>query len=183
MEEITHLLVSAHKGDKQAFDKVYPLVYDQLRIMAHRIRIRQNPNQTLNTTSLVHEAYIKLIGAETDWESRNHFFAIAARAMRFLLVDHARKKNAGKRGGKEEPLSIDDMYLDIPQKAAVQIIDLDMALTELEKLDKRKVSIVECRFFAGMTIEETAKALDISTATVKRGWTSARAFLYGQMNQ
>lgn len=181
-EEITKLLNSISGGD-EAVKKIYPLLYRELYTMAHRQLRSERPDHTLNTTALVHEAYLKL----SDYppmdglDGRNHFFGIAARAMRQVLVNYARRRDTQKRsGGKNLKSYQDEFYL--TEEKTWELLGLDEALDQLEKFNERQARVVECRYFAGYNIDETAEILGVSTATVKRDWTSARAWLYAQMN-
>ncbi|MBT8336912.1 MAG: sigma-70 family RNA polymerase sigma factor [Gemmatimonadetes bacterium] len=174
---ITRLIQQAQSGDPAAADDLYARIYDELRRLAHGVR-RGEAAHTLATTALVHEAWIKLASAhEVDVESRIHFRHIAARAMRQVLVDRARARGALKRGGGEAPVTLEESLLGGASIDALQIIDLDDALGRLEAADPRAAKVVECRFFGGMDVEETATALGISPATVKRDWRVARAWL------
>jgi len=158
-------------------DRVFPLVYDELHNVAHRQLRSERADHTLSATALVHEAYLRLAGAERiEWRSRAHFFAVAARAMRRILINYAESRNAKKRGGqwRQVELRADSAVKRDPD---IVMLDLDRALTRLASLDERQCRIVECRYFAGMSLEETAAGLDISVATVKREWTMARAWL------
>lgn len=181
--EVTRLLHELEAGSPDALDRLLGLVYDELRSLAHKQRLRWQGEHTLNTTALVHEAYIRLAdGAQLDLESRKHFMRVAAKAMRYVLLDHARAKGRQKRGGDQQRVPFDEA-LHVTQKEADELIALDEALRRLEARDERQSQIVECRFFAGMTIEETAAVLDLSPATVKRGWQMARAWLYREVAQ
>jgi RNA polymerase sigma factor (TIGR02999 family) len=177
-ESITSLLRALRDGDRSALDRLAPLVYDRLRRMA-RARMRgERAGHTLDTTGLVHEAYLELVAFErVDWRDRAHFFAVAARAMRNVLVDHAERRRAAKRGGGVAPLALDEEIPALQPAAAEEILALNTALERLRALDPRQERVVECRFFAGMTIEETAAALGVAPATVKRDWETARAWL------
>ena len=179
--ELTSLLNSVG-NESGSLDKILPMVYDELRRLASQQLRGERSDLTLHTTALVHEAYLKLIKypPKGDWEGRRHFFGIAARAMRQILVNYAWKKSRQKRGGKERPSEFEEGIYITEQKAE-ELIALDEALSILEKLDERQAKVVECRYFAGYNIEETAEILDISPATVKRDWTSARAWLHGQL--
>lgn len=179
--ELTLLLNSVHKNS-ESVNKVLPLVYDELRSLAHRELRRERDGHTLNTTALVHEAYIKLIKHPPDgsWDGRRHFFGIAARAMRQILVNYAKKRSRQKRGGNSKPLPFEEgIYLS--DEKAEELVALDEALERLDKMNKRQVQVVECRYFGGYNIEETAEILGISPATVKRDWTFARAWLHSQL--
>lgn len=168
----------------EALDHLLPLVYDELRRVAHRQRLRQQPSETLSTTALVHEVYLRLAGREAlSWENKTHFFHLAARAMRDILVDYARRKQAAKRGGNQHVQSLSDLgdLGDLSDTQLEETIGLDNALTELEKLDPHQAKIVELRYFVGLTIQETADVLDISPSKVKRDWVTARAWLFRAM--
>jgi RNA polymerase sigma factor (TIGR02999 family) len=180
--EVTRLLERLREGDAEALDRVLPLVYEELRAIAHRQLARGRPGQTLDTTALVHEAYLKLVDAKGGgWNDRRHFFAVAATAMRQIVVDRARRRNALKRGGGAEPSLLDESRLGMDTRAT-EILALDQALGRLSRLDERLTRLVELRFFAGLTVEETAGVLDISERTVKRDWQKARALLHGFMS-
>lgn len=175
--EVTRLLVASRKGDPTAFDRLLPLVYDELRRVARRQLSRHRRSVTLEATGLVHEAYVKLADqTRLDATDRGHFLAIAARAMRQLIVDHARRRQAEKRGGKEQPVPLDG--LEIAARAeADHLTDVDEALERLAAHSERMARVVECRFFAGYNEEETAEALGTSLRTVQREWQKARAWL------
>ena len=176
--EITALLARYRDGDRDAFDRLLPMVYAELRDRAHRQLAVRRPGETLVTTALVHEAWLKLAGSGSQsWNDRIHFFAVASRAMRQILVDTARRKTAGKRGGGARALSLDPADLAAPGRAE-ELVALDEALTQLAALDDRLARTVELRFFGGLSVEETAEALGVSPRTVKRDWRAARAFLY-----
>ena len=175
--EVTRLLALAHEGDGAALDRLLPLVYSELRALAHRQRMRRGGAETLNTTALVHEAYLKLAGKEGAWESRLHFFRVAARVMRDVLVDYARAQRAAKRGGGAPAVSLSDLG-DLPAVRVDEVLGLDEALGQLEKLDAEQARLVELRYFAGLTLPEAAETLGLSERTAKRRWTTARAWLY-----
>jgi RNA polymerase sigma factor (TIGR02999 family) len=176
--EITRLLARAHEGDGAALDRLLPLVYDELRALAHRQRLRQGGAETLNTTALVHEAYLKLAGkAGGTYESRLHFFRVAARVMRDVLVDYARAQRTAKRGGGAPAVSLTD-FGDLPAIRVDEVIGLDEALGRLEKFDAEGARLVELRYFAGLTLPEAAETLGLSERTAKRRWTTARAWLH-----
>lgn len=178
-QEITRLLAELEGGKKQALDELLPLVYDELRRVAHRLLMNEYA-ETLPTTALVHEAYLKLVDQHSvDWQNRGQFFAIASQAMRRILVDHARARRARKRDGIKIELDDTDT-LSVSMNES--LIDLDFALNELVALDEMQAKIVELRYFAGLTFEETAAVLKISTAAVFREWTLARAWLYRKIN-
>jgi RNA polymerase sigma factor (TIGR02999 family) len=180
--DVTALLEAAGGGDRQAFDRVVPLVYDELHRIARRQLGGEHPDHTLNTSALVHEAYLRLVGLDhIEWRGRSHFFAAAAGAMRRILIDHANHRRALKRGGGDTPLTL--AGIEIGTNGSLDdLIELDRALERLGELDERQARVVECRFFAGMTIEETAEVLDIGAMTVKRDWTAARAWLNRELS-
>lgn len=176
--EVTRMLLDWSNGDKAALDKLVPVVYEELRRLASYYMRRERPGHTLQTSALVNEAYMRLVDyRQMQWQSRAHFFAVAAQAMRRVLVDHARKQRFAKRGGGAVKVSLDES-LAVSQKQAADLIALDDALTGLEAIDARKCRIVELRFIGGLNIEETAEVLDISPATVQREWRAAKAWLY-----
>jgi RNA polymerase sigma-70 factor, ECF subfamily len=176
--DATALLATADSGDGAALDRLVPLLYDELRVMAHRQLARERRNETLQTTALVHEAYLRLVDdSRVTRRGRAYFFAAAARAMRQVLVDHARRRNAEKRGGGARALSLDEEQIAVDEFAA-ELLDLDRALEQLATLNPRHARVVECRFFAGMSVEETAESLGVSPRTVKYDWTLARAWLF-----
>ena len=179
---VTRLLVQMSGGNRAALDALLPIIYDELHQLAQaQLRGRGRPGETLNTTGLVHEAYFRLVDHHAvDWQDRTHFFAVAARAMRQVIVTYARKRSAQKRGGGVPNLSLDDVAVGDEQPAA-HVIALDEALARLAELDARQAQVVECRFFAGFTVEETAQALSISESTVKRDWKTAKLWLYREM--
>lgn len=177
-QEVTQLLLDWGKGDKSAFDKLMPVVYDELRRLANRYMRRERPGQTIQTTALVHEAYVRLIDYKRmRWQDRAHFYAVAAQVMRRILVDRARARHAAKRGDPALRISLDDVAI-VSSEPESNLLDLDRALKELEEFDPRKSQIVELRFFGGLNIEETAEVLELSSTTVQREWRSARAWLY-----
>jgi RNA polymerase sigma factor (TIGR02999 family) len=182
-DEITQLLQAFGDGDSQAIDHLVPKVYDALRGIAHNHLAHERPGHTLSTTALVHEAYLKLIDQrEATWKNRAHFFAVASQAMRRILVDYARRRKAAKRGGDAAKVPLDDALV-MADEQAEELVALDDALRELTTFDPRQATIVEYRFFGGLTIEQTAAVLDISPATVKREWTVAKAWLSHAMSQ
>lgn len=181
--EITRLLVSISQGDRPALNRLFPIVYAELRGLAHRQLARIHPGDTLQTTALVHEAYLKLLGtARPEWNDRRHFFAVASRAMRQISVDYARTRAAQKRGGEAPVLALDEQLLSVPERAH-ELVLLDNALTELAALSERPARIVELRFFGGLSVEETAAVMDVSERTVKREWQKARAFLFDALQR
>ncbi len=183
--EITDLLIRANSGDLNAYNKIFPIIYSELRHIAHRIRFQFFGIDTLNTTAIVHEAYLKIIQSETDWESRAHFYGVAGKAMRQILLNAARRKNAIKRGKQAEHVCFEEWEekINLSEECSDEILMLDEILLKLEEKDQRQVKIVECRFFANMSIEETATVLNISPATVKRSWQVTKAWLYTQIQQ
>lgn len=177
-EEITRLLVSARDGSRGALHALLPHVYEDLHALAHRSLLGGRAEDTLNTTALVHEAFLKLHARETlTVNDRRHFFAVAAMAMRQIVVDHARRRLAGKRGGDLRRVDLDASELPV-QDAAADILAIEEALQKLSALDPRLGRVVELRFYGGLTVEETAEVLDVDPRTVKRDWRKARAVLY-----
>ena len=175
--EITRLLADWSNGDRQALEKLTPLVYDELRRLAGRYLRHERPGHTLQSTALVHEAYMKLVGqTSVRWQNRAHFFGIAAQMIRRILVDYARGRRAGKRGSGAEKLSLDEAIA-LRGSPDLDLIALDDALDGLAKIDPRQSHLVELRFFAGLTLEETAEVMQMSIATAKRDWVSAKAWL------
>jgi RNA polymerase sigma factor (TIGR02999 family) len=177
-DDITRLLQRHHQGERAAFDEMVPLVYERLRVIARGQLARAGRRgRTLDTTALVQEAYLQLVGEHgVDWQDRGHFFAVCARAMRRILVDYARERAAAKRGGGLVPVTLEaDMVA--ADGDAGQVLAIDNALKGLEEFNPRLARVVECRYFAGMTEEETARALDASLRTVQRDWMRARAWL------
>lgn len=176
-QNITHLLKEWRDGDERALDRLTPLVYEELRQQAARYLRRERAGHTLQTTALINEAYLRLIDAkDVQWQSRAHFFAIAANLMRRVLVDHARRRDAEKRGGAQLRLTLDET-LAVTSTAEVDVLAIDQALNKLSTIDSQQALVVELRFFSGMSVEETAAALGVSPATVKRDWSVARAWL------
>lgn len=175
--EITQLLKAHAAGNSEALDELFPLVYDELRRMAHRRMRRERADHTWGTTALVHEAYLKLVDFDRiDWQDRSHFFALASRVMRNVLVDYAVRRNAEKRGGNRDRVSLREG--DTPIELNLDdILALHQALNRLEAVNERQARVVECRFFGGLTIDETSDVLGISPATVGRDWRLARAWL------
>lgn len=181
--DITGLLVAWRAGDGSAFDRLFPLVYDELRRIAHRQLARERGDHTLGTTALVHEAYLKLVDqTRAQLTDRAHFFAVASRAMRRILVDYARRHRALKRGGVAGAVSLDDSAL-IAAERADTLVALDEALTRLAEVDERISRVVECRFFGGLTEEETAEALQITARTVRRDWVKAKGWLHRELRE
>lgn len=181
-QNVTFFLQGIADGDSGAFDKVVSLVYPELRQIARRQLRRMRFGDTLDTTCLVHEAYLKLADRHAaNWQNRNHFFAISAHAMRQILVDHARRHTAQKRGGGEAAESLDDSHAIVVDDAE-HILQLNEALEQLGEIDERMLKVVECRFFAGLSEQEIAEVLDVSATTVQRLWRRARAWLRAEMS-
>jgi RNA polymerase sigma factor (TIGR02999 family) len=177
--EVTRLLQDCSQGNREALDKLLPLVYNELRRLAHSYLSHERPDLTLQTTALVHEAYLKLIDQHSvNWENRAQFFAISAQAMRRILLDNARRHTAAKRGSGGQKISLDEVATLSSDSANESLIALDLALQKLETIDEAQSKIVELRYFGGLTIEETATVLKISPSSVQREWTVARAWLY-----
>jgi RNA polymerase sigma factor (TIGR02999 family) len=179
--QISILLAEWSKGDKSALERLMPLVYDELHQMAHGYMRRQPPGHTFQTTELIHEAYLKLAKGDQDFRNRAHFFGVAAKAMRHILVDYARSKQSEKRGGGRERIELSDNTA-VAYGRARQLLSMDEALKTLESLDERKCRVVELRFFGGLTNEEIAKVLEISSETVKRDWRFARNWLLRELS-
>jgi RNA polymerase sigma factor (TIGR02999 family) len=179
---VTELLGKWKSGDQQAFQALMPLVYSELRRVAHRCLQSERPNHTLRSTDLVHEAYLRLVSQQpSKFQSRAHFLAVSALLMREILVDYARRRRAAKRGnGCNIPL---DYALAMPKTQDLDLLALDDALNQLDRIDSQQARIVELRFFGGLSIDETSVVLDISPATVKRDWAVARAWLYRELNR
>jgi RNA polymerase sigma factor (TIGR02999 family) len=177
MGEVTQLLQKWSGGDEKALDQLVPVVYKELRRLAHYHLEREADGHTLQSTALVHEVYLRLCAqAEPRWENRAHFFAVAARMMRRILVDQARRRLAGKRGGKTPQLNLDDVP-DLSSKRDSELVALDEGMNILAEIDPRKARVIELRFFGGLSVEETAEVLKISPHTVRRDWKLARAWL------
>jgi RNA polymerase sigma factor (TIGR02999 family) len=189
-QSVTRVLEALRAGDASAFDGLFPLVYDELHRIAARERRRWDGDETLNTTALVNEAYLKLVGQSApDWRSRAHFLAVASTAMRQILIDYAKRSRAAKRGGGRAHLALHEIESalrtpgDDPGVREEVLVALDEALGRLQGHDPRQARIVECRFFGGMSIQDTAEAVGVSQATVKRGWSMAQAWLYRDMKR
>lgn len=181
--EITQLLIDWRGGDESALDRLMPLVYDELRRLAHHYLSQERTGHTLQPTALVNEAYLRLIDQQNaDWQNRTHFFAVAARIMRHLLIDHARSRQYAKRGGGALRVSLDEAAV-VSSENTVELLALAEALDRLNVIDERKVVIVELRYFSGLSVEETAEVMRLSTITVKREWLKAKAWLYRELNQ
>jgi RNA polymerase sigma factor (TIGR02999 family) len=178
---VTQLLADARNGDRAALDKLMPVLYQELRRLAKRQMLGQAPGHSLQTTDLIHQAYLKLVNIEgAVWKDRIHFLSVASRAMRSVLVDHARRRRYAKRGGNPLRVSLDDALL-VSEQPAAEVLAVDEALRQLTLLDPRKSQIVEQRYFGGLTVEETADVLGVSPITVHREWVKARAWLYEKL--
>ena len=183
MAGITDLLIGWGQGDKGALDRLMPLVYNELRNVARHHLAAEDGLHTLESAALVNETYLRLVQQErVEWRNRAHFFAISARMMRRILVDHARQRRTEKRGGARPRLSL-DQSLGLTEQKDLDVVALDDALSALSKLDPQQAHVIELRFFGGLTIEETSEALNISPATVTRDWVTAKAWLYDQINR
>ena len=174
-------LTAARAGDDGAFSQAFEASYDELRRLARRQLRSLRPGETLATTALVNEAFLKLVRRPVSWQDKTHFFALAARAMRQILVDYARERGARKRGGDRRQTTLDGVAISV-ESIAEEMIAIDRALTRLEEVDEWLARLVECRFFGGMTEEEIARAENITSRTVRRDWQKARAFLYRELH-
>ncbi len=182
LQTVTLLIDEFKAGDESVLDELIALLYHDLRDQASRLLLGERPQHTLNTTALVHEAYVRLVGnLNLNFQNRAHFFGVAANCMRQILVEYARRRKAGKRGGDQVRIPIENLRHVF--EAGDDILELDEMLGRLEEFDPRKARIVECRFFSGLSIEETAKALEVSPATVKRDWSLARAWLFRELGR
>lgn len=183
MSGVTRILAAIEQGDKQAIDKLLSAVYDELRRLAAWKLSQEPPGQTLQATALVHEAYIRLVGVENqNWKGRAHFFSAAAEAMRRILIENARRKQRIKRGGGRRRVELNNADLAV-NEPSTDLVALDEALAKLEKVDKVKSELVKLRYFAGLTLEQAAELLGISTTTAKRYWAYAKAWLYREINK
>jgi len=184
-KDITEILRRCSGGNQEAFDELMPLVYEELHWQAARYLSRERKNHTLQTTALIHEAYLKLIDQRNvNWESRTHFFAIAANLMRRILVDYAKTKHRQKRGGAAENLSLEEaLQVQAKDENSVDLIALDEALTRLAEIDSQQARVVELRYFADLSLEATAEALHISRATAARDWSVAKAWLLRELSR
>lgn len=181
-QNVTQLLVEGSKGNKEALDQLLPIVYAELRLQAARFLRRERAGHTLQTTALIHEAYIRLVDQRNvQWQNRAQFFGVAAQLMRRILVDHARTKKRTKRGGSAVRVSLDQAMV-ITQEPEIDVVALDQALNRLAEIDPQQSRIVELRFFSGLSVEETAEVLGISPATVKRDWSVAKAWLHREIS-
>ena len=182
-QEITQLLIEWSRGNESALERLMPLVYAELHRMASRYMAAQASDHTLQTTALIHDAYLRLArDSDRHWESRAHFFRVASKSMRQILVDHARGQLSAKRGGKQQALPLEEDIIVSSERLAA-IVALDDALTDLAKLNPRQTEVVELRYFGGFNVEETADALKVSPQTVMRDWRAARAWLHIQLSQ
>ncbi len=183
MQDVTRLLIASSAGYRAAMDELLPMVYDELRRLAQSYLRNERPGHTLQGTALVHEAYLRLIDQKNvQWKNRAHFFGIAAQMIRRILVDHARGRNAEKRGAGAPRLSLDEA-LGVPGGRDLDLISLDDALNGLAQIDPEQSRIVELRFFGGLSIDETAAVIGVSPATVNREWAAARAWLFREMSR
>ena len=181
-QNITELLVGYGRGDKEALDQLMPIVYEELRRQAARYLRREQPGHTLQTTALIHEAYVRLVDQHVvQWQNRAHFFGVAAQMMRRILVDHARTKKRVKRGGSDIRVSLADANVAVKGQD-LDVVALDEALNRLAQIDEQQSRVVELRYFSGLTVEETAEVMGISKATVKRDWSVAKAWLYRELS-
>jgi RNA polymerase sigma-70 factor (ECF subfamily) len=179
--EVTQLLIDVREGKQSALDKLLPLVYEELRKIASSYLYQEYQQRTIQTSDLVHEAYIKLAGQDVSWQNRSHFFGIAANAMRQILVDHARRRKADKRGGEMTRVSLNENVV-VVEETFERLLMLDDALSQLQQFDERLSKVVELRYFSGLTVEETAEVLSISPRTVKNDWSLAKAWLHKTMS-
>ena len=181
--DVTQLLLDHSRGNGEALDRLLPLVYDELRSLANRSLRRERPGHTLQPTALAHECYLRLVDQRlVQWQNRAHFFAVAATAIRRILVDHARSRGAARRGGGRQRVEFDEGAL-VSEEIDLDFVALDEALEELAEMDPRKSRVVELRFFGGLGIEDVSEVLDISHATVEREWKLARAWLYREIRK
>jgi len=182
-QEVSQLLRAWNDGDQTALDKLMPLVYQELRQMAKRYMSRQNPGHTLQTSALINEAYMRLVDQkEVQWQNRAHFFGVAAKAMRHILVDYARSRHAAKRGGEARVVSLDEATV-VSAEPTAELLALDDALQSLAAFDQRKSRVVELRYFGGLTVEETAEVLKVSPETVALDWRLARTWLLRELTK
>ncbi len=181
--DVTHLLLAWRQGHEEALEKLLPIVREELRQLAHGYMRRESPGNILQTTALINEVYLRLIDArQQPWQNRAHFYGVCARLMREILVDYARTRNRLKRGGHAAHIPLEDA-LEVTSKRRTDLVELDDALNALATVDSRKSRVVELRFFGGLTVEETAEALNISAETVMRDWIWAKAWLYRQLEK
>jgi RNA polymerase sigma factor (TIGR02999 family) len=184
MSEVTRILSAIEQGDPSAAEQLLPLVYDELRQLAAQRLAHEKPGHTLEATALVHEAYLRLVSAEglQSWDSRGHFFAAAAEAMRRILIDQARRKQSGRRGGGQKRLPLEHVEISAPEPS-LDLLALDEALERFEQVDRVKADLVKLRYFAGLTIPQAAEALGISSTTADRYWSFARAWLHAELKK
>jgi RNA polymerase sigma-70 factor (ECF subfamily) len=180
--DVTSLLNRLAGGHQDAASELIPVIYQELHRLAARHLRHERPDHTLQPTALVNEAYIKLVAQRNDWQSRAHFVAVASNLMRRILVDYARRNLRAKRGAGNAKMSLDEVFLVAPDRPDKMLV-LDESLTRLEKMDGRQARIIELRYFGGLTVDEVAKILDLSPTTVRREWTSAKAWLYGELKE
>lgn len=181
--EIPGLLENLGRGDRTAFDRLFPLVYAELRRVAHWQLSRERSDHTLDSVALVNETYLRLVGSSVECQNRSHFFAVAARAMRTILIDYARARIAAKRGGGSPTVPLDQATALLSDDRAEHLVALDDALHRLEAVNREASQTVECRYFAGLSLEEAAVALDLSVATVRRRWSFAKAWLRRELEE
>ncbi len=180
---ITDLLLELRRGDQEAAERLFMLVYDDLHRIAHRALARERADHTLGTTGVVHEAYLRLVDqSRVEWRDRAHFYAVASQAIRRILVDYARRHRRLKRGGGQRPITLDDGAVSLEERSD-NLIALDEALSRLAVLNPRLSRVVECRFFGGLTEEEIAEATGVTVRTVKRDWAKARGWLYEELSR
>lgn len=180
---VTDVLNGVARGDEKALHLLLPVVYREMKRLAAGYLKAERPGHTLQPTALAHEAYLRLVGRDRiQWQNRAHFLGVAARAMREILVDHARRRRAQKRGGGQQPVTLLDAALLVDRGRPIEFDDLDQALNDLARLSERQAHVVELRYFGGLSIEETAEVLGVSPATVKREWATARAWLYRELS-
>jgi RNA polymerase sigma factor (TIGR02999 family) len=180
--EVTQMLIELTDGNQEVVNRILPHIYDELKRLASSYLRRERSDHTLQPTALVHEAYMKLIDQKrVRWQNRAHFFGIAAQVMRRILMDHARKHQAGKRGGEAEKLPIEEEILVVSHDRSGELVALDDALHTLAEMDEQKAKIVELRYFGGLSIEETAEVMGVSVPTINRQWRMAKAWLYSQL--
>lgn len=181
--EVTQLLGAWRHGDAEAMDRLMALVYDELRRIAHAQLRREDPGHTLSTTALIHEAYVRLVDTtRIEWRDRAHFFGVTAAVMRRVLIDYARRYHSAKRGNRPARVSLDESNIAVEERADI-LVALDDALTRLAAIDERLARVVECRFFGGLTEEETAEVVGVNARTVRRDWVKAKGWLYQELQQ
>jgi len=180
-DNLPELLAAVERGEPGAFDHLVSAVYPELKKLAHFQLVNERPGHTLNTTAIVHEAYVRLSVSEGNWGNRRHFLRASSKVMRHLLVDHARKRNADKRGGGAKVLTLEEDRL-VNADDSLAVLALEDAIKEIREIDPRLEEIIECRFFTGLSVSETAEALGTSKRTVERGWQRARAYLMSALN-